>query len=331
MGTGFFVNANIYGTAFDASNAKFIQPGAHAWARTQKDSYLDFTANGTLAGLDGHLLGFNSSTNGLEYNIKKDPTSTGSSESWFAPLRITDDGVSSFWDIATPAFSTDTASISTRIDGMSTIAFGNTSQNAGRFNPHGEFSATVQNTSLGYFGNDYTNPNIMSWITYNTGNTNSGFEWWNFSSSTNDGPHKLAALNPTGFFLTVNTPLFSVYNKSSLDNGAITTDGNGNITANSFVSPAIDKSTIAHPVEGQNALDSTNHVVWTYLNGSWVHALPITTTFSALPATGAYVGEEYFCTDCISKLREDGDSQTGIKIHWNGKSFRDSEGIAFTH
>lgn len=92
IGTSFAATAHIYGTAFDASTATFIQKGAHAWARTQKDSYLDFTANGTLSGLDNHLLGYNSSTGGLEYNIKNDPTSTGTSEQWNNILRITDSG-----------------------------------------------------------------------------------------------------------------------------------------------------------------------------------------------------------------------------------------------
>lgn len=234
LGDAFSASSHIYGTAFDASNATFEQNGAHSWARTQTGTYIDFTADGTLLGLDKHLLGYENG-NGLVYKVKKDMSVSGPSETWINALSIDDSSITHIYDESTPISQTDTASNSTHSDGLSTTQYLGSSENSSRFNSHGEFSSTVSNTQFGYFGNDYTHPDIMSWITYNSGDSTSGYEWWNYSSYTNDGPHQLMLLNPTGFYLTNRVPLLSVYNKTSLDNGSITTDGSGNLQVKSLL------------------------------------------------------------------------------------------------
>lgn len=328
IGTSFAATANIYGTAFDASTATFIQKGAHAWARTQADSYLDLTANGTQLGLDKHIFGYDSS-NGLTYKIKSDMTKVGADETWFNAWNTKDSGMTYFYDEANPVFTTDTAS--SRSIGESTLVYSNAVWNASRFNPHGEFVSTVENTSFLYFGNDYTNPGIMSWIVPNTGQANTGYEWWNFSPFSNSGPQKLMVLNPLGFYLTNNVPEFFVYNKSSLDNGAITTDGSGNMTVVSVAQSPVALASITTPKTGQSVFDSATNTMWFYTGTEWHHSDPIRTAYASLPTAGKYVNEAYYCTDCYSKLREDGDTQTGIVLYWNGTSFRDALGIDFNH
>lgn len=78
----------------------------------------------------------------------------------------------------------------------------------------------------------------------------------------------------------------------SMDNGSVTTDGNGNLTAKSLIATAVP--------------------------------------YNELP-TSATVGQSVFCSDCYSKLRESSDTQTGVVVYWNGSRWNDSMGIAIMH
>lgn len=78
----------------------------------------------------------------------------------------------------------------------------------------------------------------------------------------------------------------------SMDNGSVTTDGNGNLTVKSLIAKAF--------------------------------------SYSTLP-TSVAVGQSVFCSDCYSKLREDSDAQTGVVVYWNGSRWNDSMGIAIMH
>lgn len=53
-------------------------------------------------------------------------------------------------------------------------------------------------------------------------------------------------------------------------------------------------------------------------------------TYNTLP-TSPNTGDPVYCSDCYSKLREAGDSATGIPVYWNGSSWRDSLGIVVLH
>lgn len=78
----------------------------------------------------------------------------------------------------------------------------------------------------------------------------------------------------------------------SMDNGSVTTDGNGNLTVKSLIAKAF--------------------------------------SYSTLP-TSVAAGQSVFCSDCYSKLREDSDTQTGVVVYWNGSRWNDSMGIAIMH
>lgn len=60
-------NDYIYNAIFDMSVAKFDPNVTHVFARMQKDMYLDLTADGTSAGQNNALLGYNSADAALEY------------------------------------------------------------------------------------------------------------------------------------------------------------------------------------------------------------------------------------------------------------------------
>lgn len=66
---------------------------------------------------------------------------------------------------------------------------------------------------------------------------------------------------------------------------------------------------------------------------SWVDLDGMTLTTSAwvrasLPTGGVSPGAMTFCSDCYSKLREDGDTTVGIMVKWTGQNWYDLTGIA---
>ena len=66
---------------------------------------------------------------------------------------------------------------------------------------------------------------------------------------------------------------------------------------------------------------------------AWVDpdGMTLTTTpwvRAALPTGGVTPGTMTFCTDCYSKLREDGDSTVGIMVRWTGQNWYDLTGIS---
>lgn len=93
---------------------------------------------------------------------------------------------------------------------------------------------------------------------------------------------------------------------------------------------------IASPVEGQKVFDTDDHVevvyrcitsstcAWSYTQ----YMVPV--TYSALPSS-PFSGFSTYCSDCYSKLREDGDTSTGIMVYWNGTKWVDALGISVQH
>lgn len=98
---------------------------------------------------------------------------------------------------------------------------------------------------------------------------------------------------------------------------------------------SLDSSDIAAQVAvpaGRIVFNNTSDQL--YLNTKsqgWVHPEATLTTFANLPASGSYVGEPYFCSDCYSKSRDPDDTQTGIVVYWNGSRWNDAVGVAIKH
>ena len=79
-------NDYIYNAVFDMSTAQFDPSVAYkVFGRLQKDMYLDMTADGTKAGQNNHLLGYDGTSNALVYKVNG-----------VNNLRIDDEGNASF-------------------------------------------------------------------------------------------------------------------------------------------------------------------------------------------------------------------------------------------
>ncbi|MFT8307045.1 hypothetical protein [Acetobacter malorum] len=72
FGTIVSSNALVYNAGIDFSVLKYTQP-AHVFLRTQADSYLDVTGDGTSAGQNMHLLGYDSTRKALTYKVNGVP------------------------------------------------------------------------------------------------------------------------------------------------------------------------------------------------------------------------------------------------------------------
>lgn len=157
------------------------------------------------------------------------------------------------------------------------ILYNGTSEDANQFNPTGTFAGTTSGLSR-----DYTNKNVMSWCTYDTGDTNSGYKWYDYSSYVTSSPlMQLAELNGKHFQLSEYCAGFSVYHASSLDNGAIFTDGNGSINTTGSINVGTDIAVGTNVIlQGTNGIcfNTSNSAKWLYYNET-NEDLTVTTNF----------------------------------------------------
>ncbi|MCE2564514.1 hypothetical protein [Komagataeibacter sp. FNDCF1] len=69
FGTLLTGDAPVYNAALDFSVLPYLD-GVHVFTRTQRDSYLDFSADGTTGGRNNHLLGYDSALHTLTYRVR---------------------------------------------------------------------------------------------------------------------------------------------------------------------------------------------------------------------------------------------------------------------
>lgn len=107
------------------------------------------------------------------------------------------------------------------------------------------------------------------------------------------------------------------------------------ITASGFTGTlSTPSSSTADCTAGQFQDDADYHYVCTATN-NWKRIaldtfIPTTYTYSTLPSS-PNTSDHYYCTDCYSKLRESGDTETGIEVNWNGTRWNDPVGIEVQH
>lgn len=126
--------------------------------------------------------------------------------------------------------------------------------------------------------------------------------------------------------------VFTVSDSGSLSSTQINTSGESHFAVGTFSDPDVGAARDAKfgnkgiAVSGGIKTDTIN--VTSGLTTTSL--LTVALTYATLPSSPV-TGQHIFCSDCYSKLREDGDTATGILVYWNGTRWNDVLGIAAQH
>lgn len=155
---------------------------------------------------------------------------------------------------------------------------------------------------------------------------------YNSTSTNNDNLFGYDSSSAALVYKHSGNTVFAVSDSGSLSSSQINTNGESHFAAGTFSDPDVGSARDAKfgnkgiAVSGGIKTDTIN--VTSGLTAASL--LTVAHTYATLPSSPV-TGQHVFCSDCYSKLREDGDTATGILVYWNGTRWNDVLGLQAQH